>query len=675
MGYKFKQLIHNIKDFFKYMNKIYLVIFGVLIIALILTISLLSFKNNKEEKPNDTVINQDYNLVLFGPEEVSIYEGDTYQEIGYYATLNNKIVTSLVKVDNPINSNKLGEYIVTYSIDNIVKTRIVNVIEKKNSGVSDIKLEVIGNTEVHLTLGDTYHDAGCQAFDKDNNNISSKIKTTNPVNTNKVGIYYITYSITLDNETKNTKRLVVVHPKENTSGNNQGNGSQGNSNQSGGSYGSTNENNGIKVNTLNISTNYSNTYTKNNITISVSASGDNLAYIKLPNGNKVYGTTTSYEATSNGNYYFYVYDTNNNYNVTTARITTIDKTAPTLTCNATYTGSKTTITVNAKDNSGINYYNYANKYTSALSTFTVNEVLERNNITVTAYDMAGNSKTAKCTTPKSGGNLEIHFIAGISDDDAILIRNNNTTIMIDGGQWGARDKIVSYLKAAGVTTIDALIGSHVHWNHVQSHAAILDNFTVKNTYYSTDPRNCVSLSQCKSDDVKYIKDKLNSKGTPVTILKNSSYLEYGDMKLYFIGPNRKLTTYQNANSLVFILKYLNNTFMFTGDTPYNYMNANTFINNMKYFNIDNIDIDVLKWPHHGYENLNDEFFKATTPKYAIIPNCCWCTSKYPSSNNKSLMKKYGTTYYQVCDSKNIVLISDGNNIEIKTNQKPEDYKR
>ena len=96
---------------------------------------------------------------------------------------------------------------------------------------------------------------------------------------------------------------------------------------------------------------------------------------------------------------------------------------------------------------------------------------------------------------------------------------------------------------------------------------------------------------------------------------------------------------------------------------------------MKYFNINNIDIDVLKWPHHGYEDLTDSFFKATTPKYAIIPNCCYCSSKYPSSNNKSLMKKYGTTYYQVCDSKNIVLISNGNDIEIKTNQQPENYKR
>ena len=88
----------------------------------------------------------------------------------------------------------------------------------------------------------------------------------------------------------------------------------------------------------------------------------------------------------------------------------------------------------------------------------------------------------------------------------------------------------------------------------------------------------------------------------------------------------------------------------------------------------NLDIDVLKLPHHGYETLTDAFFKATTPKYAIIPNCCSCSSKYPSSTNKNLMKKYGTTYYQVCDSKNIVLVSDGKNISIKTKQDPSNWK-
>ena len=144
--------------------------------------------------------------------------------------------------------------------------------------------------------------------------------------------------------------------------------------------------------------------------------------------------------------------------------------------------------------------------------------------------------------------------------------------------------------------------------------------------------------------------------------------------MYFIGPVRgKLTTYENANSLVFILKYGNKKYMFTGDTPENYMNTSKFLTYANTFGM-NLDIDVLKWPHHGYETLTDGFFKATTPTYAIIPDGLSCTSKYPNSTNKKLMNKYGTKYYRICDSENIVLTSDGETINIKTKQQPENYK-
>ena len=147
------------------------------------------------------------------------------------------------------------------------------------------------------------------------------------------------------------------------------------------------------------------------------------------------------------------------------------------------------------------------------------------------------------------------------------------------------------------------------------------------------------------------------------------------MKLYFIGPlAKKMTTHENANSFVFILKYRNTSYMFTGDAPSKDMDAAKFQENAKKWNL-SIDIDVLKWPHHGYNDLNDAFFAATTPKYAIVPTSNSCSSKYPSSVNKKLIQKYGTKYYQRCEYKNMVLISDGTNIDIKTNQKAIDYKR
>lgn len=265
--------------------------------------------------------------------------------------------------------------------------------------------------------------------------------------------------------------------------------------------------------------------------------------------------------------------------------------------------------------------------------------------------------------------LEMHYIVGVSDDDTILIRTMDKTILVDGGRWQARDKIVKYLKAAGVTKIDAVIGSHVHWNHVQAHAAILDNFEVENMYYSVDVVNCVKQKHCKSNDVKYLKNKVLEKKITPTVLKSGDKLTIGDMNLYFIGPNRKLSTYQNANSLTFILEYKNNKFMLTGDTPDSYTTVAKMLPAAQKHGM-NLNVDVLKLPHHGYETLKLDFYQETTPQYVIIPNGDWCSKKYPSSTNKKNMKTVGSKYYQTCDNGNILLISDGNNITLKSKVEP-----
>ncbi len=618
---------------------------SIIFILIIITIAIYFFTNrNTQTKNNNVTINQQYNIILFGPSEITLYEGDEYKEIGYYATLNNKIVTDNVKVTNNINTNKIGEYIVKYEIDNVIKFRNIKVIKNPNSNIEDIRLELIGNEIIELYVGDNYIDPGCLAYDANNNNISSKIMVDNQVNTNKAGTYYVTYSILENGNRKTKKRTVIITPKEE-----------------------------VMENNLKINLSYDTNYTNKDIIVNVEGSGTNFAYIKLPNGNQITTLNTTYTISENGTYYFYVYDSKGNYEVKVLNITNIDKTLPMASCTAKVTANNTKVEVTAYDNSGIAnyiYYVQGKELTSHISKFTIPE--RQDTVKVSVIDKAGNSRNISCEVQK--GNLEIHFIAGVSDDDAILIRTNDKVIMIDGGRYEARTKIVNYLKDLGITKIDALIGSHVDWNHVQTHAAILDNFQVGKVYYSVDIFKCVSQNYCGSDDVKYTKNKLSSKGITPTVLKPKDYLEIGDMKLYFIGPVNGLKSDPNKNSLVFILQYGNNKFMFTGDTPSNYMNTNKFLTNASTFGLD-LNIDVLKWPHHGYEDLSDDIFKATTPKYAIIPNCCWCSSKYPSSNNKNLMKKYGTTYYQVCDSKNIVLLSDGNNIEIRTNQNAIDYKR
>ncbi|MBR3661351.1 MAG: DUF5011 domain-containing protein [Bacilli bacterium] len=643
----------NIRDLYTYNKKTFWIVLS--LVAVILVVAIIFLNNNSK---TDKIKKSDkYDMALFGETKITLKQGSVYDDPGYYAINNNEIVTSDVKVVNNVDTNIPGTYEITYIYKDIIKNRTV-IIEKNNDNIEDrsediqsqeLKITLNGDNLISIMVGDNYEELGAEAYYGDID-VSNEIIKTGQVDTNTPGTYEISYSIEYNKQSNYVKRVVKVIDK------------------------------------LKINVSYDDKYTNQNIMANVNITGSDFLYLKLPNDKIIANNTYQYEISENGTYKFYVYDKNNNYEVETINVTNIDKTNPSGTCKAEYSNGKTTVNVTASDNLGIAYYIYSNDNKSTANIYSIDNKLA--NVSVSIYDLAGNSKTITCNvtdldaarTASKYDYIEMHFMVTGHDDDAILIRTKDKVIMIDGGRYEDKDYVIPYLKKLGIKKIDAMIGSHVHYNHVQAQAAILDNFTVSHAYYSVDIFNCASKKingyyQCKSDDNRYIASKLKSKKTPTTILKAGSYLEIGEMKLYFVGPIRGLlTTYQNANSLVFILEYKGKKFMFTGDTPDKYMTASKFKTHATKLGT-NLNIDVLKWPHHGYETLTDEFFKATTPQYAIIPNCCHCSSRYPSSTNKNLMKKYNTKYYQVCDSKNIVLTSDGSKITIKTNQSANSYKR
>ena len=660
------------KDIYKY-NKTTIWI-GIATV-IILTVGLVIYfqKDTPDETKTQIVFKDEYDLVLFGGDE-EIYLNSRYQDPGYYAILNNEIVSDQVSIDNPLDVSKVGEYEIRYTYRNITKTRIVKVIDDSNSSVEEkedekednsndveeykIELKLNGSNEINLKLNEAYKELGAKATDSKGNDLSKEIKISGSIDTNKTGSYKITYTINKNGVSKSLERIVNV----------------------------------LNETVLTITAPKQTSYINGDITVIAEANGNNYLYMKLPDNTITKDVKSEYIIKENGTYTFQAVDRDNTVHTKRVTVKNIDKINPSGSCIATINNSKTTINVNATDNIGINYFLYNGTDKSDSNMYTYNSVLNKANVSI--YDKAGNFKTISCTITNQDenktinpapvkefddGNIEMHFMVSGHDDDAILIRTDNYTIMIDGGRYEDRKNVIPYLQDLGIKKIDALIGSHVHYNHVQAQAAIIDSFEVSHAYYSVDIFNCIKLKQCKGSgeklDNKYIAAKLKEKKIPTTVLTVGDYLEFGEMKLYFIGPlAKKMTTHENANSFVFILKYRNTSYMFTGDAPSKDMDAAKFQENAKKWNL-SIDIDVLKWPHHGYNDLNDAFFAATTPKYAIVPTSNSCSSKYPSSVNKKLIQKYGTKYYQRCEYKNMVLISDGTNIDIKTNQKAIDYKR
>ena len=120
---------------------------------------------------------------------------DKYNDEGFEIKHPNSTkLKKAVKVDNNVDTNKVGTYNVKYSLKyfgkDIYATRIVNVIDE----IKPI-IELKGNTELTLSRGIEYAEQGYTATDNYDGDITNKVKVENNI-LDEVGKYEIIYSVT-----------------------------------------------------------------------------------------------------------------------------------------------------------------------------------------------------------------------------------------------------------------------------------------------------------------------------------------------------------------------------------------------------------------------------------------------------------------------------------------------
>lgn len=193
-----KNTANNIMNIFNQYKKIILIALGVIIVIIVIIV----IASNKKT---------DY-LILNGDETITIYQGSDYIEAGFNAYNSKKQdLTDNVVIKSTLNTDKIGEYEITYTINNITKTRIINVI-KKPAEYTYIYLNTVNNdVNVYLKVGQTYTEPGYAVYNNSGKNLNRKVKVTGNVDTSKKGNYKLIYSVVdSDNVTISATRTVVV---------------------------------------------------------------------------------------------------------------------------------------------------------------------------------------------------------------------------------------------------------------------------------------------------------------------------------------------------------------------------------------------------------------------------------------------------------------------------------
>jgi len=212
-------------------------------------------------------------------------------------------------------------------------------------------------------------------------------------------------------------------------------------------------------------------------------------------------------------------------------------------------------------------------------------------------------------------NLKVNFI-NVGEGDCILIEApNKINILIDGGGTPQSNfdvggkTVIPYLRRKGIDTINLLVLTHPHLDHLEGLLPVIKEFKV----------DMVLDSGLISDlqEYKEFISTIQEKGIPYHLAKaGDNFIFSNNLEIFLLNPLYNADFYNDSDfnnaSIVIKLFYKNTDFLFTGD-----IEEATEKKLLIWQNI--LQSDVLKVSHHGSAtSTNSEFLDKVNPMIAAI---------------------------------------------------------
>lgn len=274
---------------------------------------------------------------------------------------------------------------------------------------------------------------------------------------------------------------------------------------------------------------------------------------------------------------------------------------------------------------------------------------------VSAAMLLGTAACAAAAQPAAAGELKVHVL-DIGQGDSIFIElPDQSSMLIDAGNPGDGKTILRYIEGLGYSSIDYVVATHPHADHIGAMDEVINGIGVKEVYApnaTSDTRNYLDFLQA-----------VKNKGLKIKLAKSGVEIPAGDgVKMAFAGPVG--TGYDDLNNYSAILKitYGTKSFLFTGDAEAMAEGEITA----------NIKADVLKVGHHGSDtSTSDAFLTRVSPKYAAISVGKGNTYGHPVQSTLDKLKAAGAAVYRTDVDGTVVFATDGNTLSVSTSATPE----
>lgn len=241
--------------------------------------------------------------------------------------------------------------------------------------------------------------------------------------------------------------------------------------------------------------------------------------------------------------------------------------------------------------------------------------------------------------------LKVSYIDVKQGDATFIEFPNGKVMLIDAGKKDQGINVINYIKNLGYNKIDYVVGTHPDSDHIGGLQQVIENFEIGSIYMPKKSSNTKTYLNL----LKSIKNKnLNI----ITAKKDVVILENPLTKI--IAPVKDYKDSNDSSAVIKII-YHDRSFLFMGDASVKSES-----------DIDDVSADVVKIGHHGSKTSSSiNFIKRTRAKYAIVSVGKNNMYHHPNEQVLNNWTKYGAEILRTDEKGNIIIVTDGYNIEVQ----------